>query len=145
MGRRYAIYLGEIKNWDDMKIGQLNQGASLNLPITTVHRTDGSGTNFIFTNYLATQSEQFKNKVGVGKAVEWPTGNGGAQNAGVTQIVQTTKGAIGYVELAYALQNKIPFAALLNRDGNFVNALPGNRFNGRRRYAPEGNGQRIGD
>ena len=120
-----AIYLGEIKKWDDMKIAHLNEGAKLpNLPITTVHRTDGSGTNFIFTNYLCTQDQNFKNKVGSGKAVEWPTGNGGPQNAGVTQIVQTTKGAIGYVELAYALQNKIPFATLRDRDGHFVKASP---------------------
>lgn len=120
-----AIYLGEIKKWDDLKIAHLNEGVKLpNLPITTVHRTDGSGTNYIFTNYLSTQDPNFKNKVGAGKAVEWPGGTGGAQNAGVTQIVQTTTGAIGYVELAYALQNKIPFATLRNRDGHFVKASP---------------------
>jgi phosphate transport system substrate-binding protein len=90
--------------------------------ITAVHRTDGSGTNYIFTNYLATQSEAFKNKVGAGKQVEWPTGAGGPQNAGVAQLVQSTHGAIGYVELAYALENKIPFATLKNRDGHFVKA-----------------------
>lgn len=117
------IYLGQIKKWNDPRIAALNGGAALpDLAITTVHRTDGSGTNYIFTNYLSTQSETFKNKIGSGKQVEWPTGTGGPQNAGVTQIVQTTHGALGYVELAYALENKIPFATLKNRDGHFVKA-----------------------
>ncbi|HET6250918.1 MAG TPA: phosphate ABC transporter substrate-binding protein PstS [Tepidisphaeraceae bacterium] len=117
------IYLGNIKKWNDPKIAALNAGATLpNLPITTVHRTDGSGTNFIFTNYLGTQSEEFNKKVGSGKSVEWPNGEGGAFNSGVTQIVQQTNGAIGYIELAYALQNKIPFAVMKNKDGKFVKA-----------------------
>jgi phosphate transport system substrate-binding protein len=120
------IYLGTIKNWSDPKIAALNPGVALpNLPITAAHRTDGSGTTYVFTSYLATQSEEFKNKVGGAKQVEWPAGGnvmGGPQNAGVTAIVQTTKGAIGYIELAYAMENKIPFALVKNKDGAFVKA-----------------------
>lgn len=119
------IYLGGIKSWNDPKIAALNPGAALpNMPITPVHRTDGSGTNFIFSNYLCTQSQEFNNKVGSGKSVEWPGGAGGPGNAGVTQVVQTTKGSLGYIELAYALQNKISFADLKNKDGKFVKATP---------------------
>ncbi|MDB5304290.1 MAG: pstS, partial [Phycisphaerales bacterium] len=117
------IYLGTIKSWNDPKIAALNAGATLpNLPITTVHRTDGSGTNFIFTNYLATQSPTFADKVGTGKQVEWPNGTGGPQNAGVAQVVQATPGSVGYMELAYAKQNKIAFADMKNKDGKFVTA-----------------------
>jgi phosphate transport system substrate-binding protein len=120
------IYLGTIKNWSDPKIAALNAGVALpNLPITAAHRTDGSGTTYVFTSYLTTQSEEFKNKVGGAKSVEWPPGGsvmGGPQNAGVTAIVQATKGAIGYIELAYAIENKIPFASIKNKDGVFVKA-----------------------
>jgi phosphate transport system substrate-binding protein len=117
------IYLGDVKTWNDPKIAALNPGVALpNLPITTVHRTDGSGTNFIFTSYLTTQSPAFANKVGSGKAVEWPVGTGGPQNAGVTQIVKATPGAVGYIELAYAKQNQVPYARLKNKSGKFVEA-----------------------
>jgi phosphate transport system substrate-binding protein len=87
-------------------------------------RTDGSGTTFIFTNYLSTQSEEYRETIGSGTAVKWPTGQGGKGNEGVTQIVQSTPGAIGYVELIYAVANKIPYALVANRDGNFVKASP---------------------
>lgn len=117
------IFLGRIKNWNDRKIAAMNPGAKLPaLPITTAHRADGSGTSYIFTNYLATQSQEFKEQVGTGTQVEWPGGQGGPGNAGVTKIVQTTKGGIGYIELAFAIQNKIPFALLKNKDGNFIKA-----------------------
>jgi phosphate transport system substrate-binding protein len=117
------IYLGKITKWNDAKIAALNAGVNLPaLGITAVHRTDGSGTNFIFTNYLATQSPEFKEKVGTGKAVEWPGGQGGKGSDGVTQIVQGTQGAIAYVELAFAHQNKISYALLKNKDGAFVEA-----------------------
>jgi phosphate transport system substrate-binding protein len=121
------IYLGKIKTWNDPKIVALNPDAKLPaLAITPAHRTDGSGTTFIFTNYVCTQSGDFKDKIGSGKQVEWPSGSGqgGAQNAGVTAIVKQTNGAMGYIELAYALENAIPFALVKNKDGKFVKASP---------------------
>jgi phosphate transport system substrate-binding protein len=119
------IFLGDVKKWNDPKIVALNAGVSLpDLPITPVHRTDGSGTSFIYTNYLASQSQTFKDKVGTGKTVEWPVGTGGPGSAGVTQLVKQTKGGIGYVELAYALQNNLPFALMKNTSGQFVKADP---------------------
>jgi phosphate transport system substrate-binding protein len=120
-----AIFQGAITKWNDPRIAALNSG--INLPdvgITPAHRTDGSGTTFIFTSYLATQSDDFKEKIGAAKQVEWPGGSGGKGNEGITQIVQATPGAIGYIELAYALQNKIPFAMMKNKDGNFIKASP---------------------
>lgn len=89
-----------------------------------MHRTDGSGTTFIFTNYLATQSETFKAKIGAAKQVDFAGGSGGKGNEGVTQAVQSTKGAIGYVELAYAQQNKLHFALVKNHEGEFIKASP---------------------
>jgi phosphate transport system substrate-binding protein len=119
------IFLGTIKKWNDPKIAALNAGVNLPaLAITPVHRTDGSGTNFIFTNYLATQSSDFKEKVGTGKSVEWPGGQGGKGSDGVTQIVQGTSGAIAYVEIAFAHQNKISYALMKNKSGQFVDATP---------------------
>ena len=119
------IFMGTVKNWNDPKIAALNPAANLpNLPITTAHRTDGSGTTFIFTNYLCTQGQEFNNKVGSGKDVEWPCGQGGQQNAGVTAIITQTQGAIGYIELAFALENNLPFALMKNKDGQFVKATP---------------------
>src|SRR4051812_19828435 len=119
------IFTGKISKWNDPKIAALNGGAALpDTSITPVYRTDGSGTNFVFTNYLATQSEDFKGSVGVGKEVKWPTGQGGKGNAGVTAAVQQTNGAIGYVELNYALENKLGFALLQNKDGQFIKASP---------------------
>ena len=119
------IYLGKITKWNDPKIAELNGGVSLpDQVITPAYRTDGSGTNFVFTNYLATQSEEFKGSVGIGKQVKWPLGQGGKGNDGVAAIVQQTAGAIGYIEQAYADQNKISYAAVKNKAGKFVKASP---------------------
>lgn len=117
------IYLGAIKTWNDPKIAALNPGVTLpGAAITTVHRADGSGTNYVFTKYLSTQSQEFNTKVGSGKQVQWPNGAGGPQTAGVAAIVKQTPNSIGYIELAYALENKIPFATMKNKDGQFVKA-----------------------
>ncbi|MFI4953693.1 MAG: phosphate ABC transporter substrate-binding protein PstS [Burkholderiales bacterium] len=115
------IYLGKITRWHDPAIAGLNAGANLpDSEITVVHRSDGSGTTFIWVNYLSQVSENWKQKVGVGTSVAWPTGVGGKGNEGVASYVQRVKGSIGYVEYAYALQNKMAFAQVQNRDGNFV-------------------------
>ncbi len=115
------IYLGDIKKWNDPAIGELNPDVKLpDLPITVVHRSDGSGTTFIFTNYLAKVSETWKDKVGTNVSVNWPTGVGGKGNEGVASYVQRIKGSIGYVEYAYAQQNKMAYALLKNREGRFV-------------------------
>jgi phosphate transport system substrate-binding protein len=119
------IYIGKIQNWNDRKIAELNQGARLpNLPITPAWRTDGSGTTFVFTSYLATQSEEYKGSIGAGKQVDWPTGQGGKGNEGVTAIVQQTPGGIGYIEVNYATANKIPYALVRNAAGRFIKATP---------------------
>lgn len=119
------IFLGRVKKWDDPRIAALNSGGNLpDLPITTVYRSDSSGTNFIFTHYLCEQSAEFDNKVGPSKHVTWPVGNGAKGNEGVIRAVSTTRGAIGYVDLGVALGNNIPFAALKNKDGQFVKATP---------------------
>ena len=115
------IYLGKIVKWNDPAIVKLNP--TLKLPdseITVVHRSDGSGTTFIWVNYLSKVSPEWKQKVGEGTAVAWPTGVGGKGNEGVASYVQRVKGSIGYVEYAYALQNKMASVQLQNRDGNFV-------------------------
>jgi phosphate transport system substrate-binding protein len=119
------IYLGKITKWNDPKIQALNDGVSLpDLVITPAWRTDGSGTNFVWTNYLATQSDDFKGSIGTGKQVKWPLGQGGKGNDGVTAIVQQTPGAIGYIEEAYADQNKIPYGSVKNQSGKFIKATP---------------------
>ena len=119
------IFQGKITKWNDPKIAALNAGAQLpSIGITPCSRTDGSGTTFVFTNYLATQSDDFKGSVGMGKQVKWPTGQGGKGNEGVTAAVQGTPGAIGYIELNYATQNKIAFATMKNKDGKFVKCSP---------------------
>ena len=116
-----SIYLGEIKTWGDPKIEALNPGVKLpNLPITVVHRSDGSGTSFVYTNYLAMKSPAWAQKVGANDAVEWPTGLGGKGNDGVAAFVKQTIGSIGYVEYAYAKQNKLTYAAMQNAAGKFV-------------------------
>ena len=117
------IYLGKIKKWNDPALVELNKG--LKLPesdITVVNRSDGSGTTFIFTNYLSKVSAEWKDKVGNAASVSWPapTGAGGKGNEGVASFVQRLKGSIGYVEYAYAKQNKLTFTLLQNRDGQFV-------------------------
>ena len=119
------IYQGKVSNWNDPEIAQSNPGVNLpNLPITPAWRTDGSGTTYVWTNYLATQSDDFKDNVGVGKQVKFPTGQGGKGNEGVSSIVQQTQGAIGYVEQNYADKNNIQYGAVQNKDGNFVKATP---------------------
>jgi phosphate transport system substrate-binding protein len=115
------IYLGAIKSWSDPKIAALNAGVKLpNLPITVVHRSDGSGTSFLFTSYLSGENPTWAQKVGGSDAVQWPTGIGGKGNDGVSAFVKQTPGAIGYVEYAYAKQNKMTYADMKNHDGQFV-------------------------
>jgi phosphate transport system substrate-binding protein len=116
-----GIFLGKITKWNDQAIAAVNPGVKLpDADIAVVHRSDGSGTTAIFTDYLAKVSPEWKAKVGAGKSVKWPVGLGGKGNEGVTGFVKQTPGAIGYVELAYATQNKLPMADVKNRDGNFV-------------------------
>ena len=117
------IYLGRIKKWNEPAIADLNKGLKLpDSEITVVNRSDGSGTTFIFTNYLSKVSTEWKDKVGNATSVSWPapTGAGGKGNEGVASFVQRLKGSIGYVEYAYAKQNKLTFTLLQNRDGQFV-------------------------
>ena len=115
------IFLGEIKNWDDPAIAKLNPKAKLpKQAIAVVHRSDGSGTTFIFTNYLSKVSADWKSKVGANTAVEWPVGIGAKGNEGVANNVANTKGSIGYVEYAYAKQNKLTTTKMINKDGKAV-------------------------
>jgi phosphate transport system substrate-binding protein len=115
------IYLGEIKKWNDDQIKALNPGVSLpNTAIAPVYRSDGSGTNFLFTDYLSKASPKFGTQIGANTSVQWPAGIGAKGNEGVANMVKQTEGAIGYVEYAYAKQNNIPYAALKNKDGNVV-------------------------
>jgi len=117
------IYMGKITKWNDPRIAAENAGVSLpDAPITVVHRADGSGTTFIFTTYLAQVSTDWKRNVGADKAVSWPVGTGGKGNEGVASYVQRIKNSIGYVEYAYALQNKMNHVQLKSRDGAFVAA-----------------------
>jgi len=116
-----AIYLGQIKKWNDPKLTALNPGAKLpDQDIVVVHRSDGSGTTFIFTDYLSKISPEWKSKVGNNTSVNWPVGIGGKGNEGVSGQVKQTPGAIGYVELIYATQNKMSYAELKNASGEFV-------------------------
>ena len=115
------IFLGTITRWNDSRIAALNPGITLpDLSITTVHRSDGSGTTSIFTNYLAVAVPEWKSKVGAGKSVSWPVGLGGKGNDGVAGLVSQNKGAIGYVELVYAIGSKLPYATMRNSSGNFI-------------------------
>jgi len=116
-----SIYLGKITKWNDPALAALNPGLPLpNKDITAVYRSDGSGTTWIFTQYLATVSPEWREEVGAGKAVSWPAGVGGKGNEGVAAYVQRIAGSIGYVEYAYALQNKLHHILLRNRDGEYV-------------------------
>jgi phosphate transport system substrate-binding protein len=116
------IFMGAVKNWTDPKIAAINAGVKLpNLPITVVHRSDGSGTSFLFTTYLTGASPGWAQKVGASDSVQWPTGIGGKGNDGVAAFVRQTPGAIGYVEYAYAKQNKMSYTGLQNHDGQVVN------------------------
>src|SRR6185312_2255151 len=115
------IYLGKLKKWNEPAIASLNPGVQLPATaISVVHRSDGSGTTFIWTNYLSKVSADWKAKVGEGTAVNWPTGVGGKGNEGVASYVQRIDGAIGYVEYAYAKQNRMAVALVKNREGEFV-------------------------
>ena len=119
------IYLGDIKKWDDPAIKKLNPTAKLpSQAIALVHRSDGSGTTFIFTNYLSKVSAEWKDKVGSSTSVEWPGGIGAKGNEGVANGVMQTKGSIGYVETAYAKQNKLTTTKMVNKDGKTVEATP---------------------
>jgi len=115
------IFLGKIKKWNDPKIAATNAGVKLaDNEIVVVHRSDGSGTTFIFTDYLSKVSAEWKQKAGNNTSVNWPTGIGGKGNEGVSGQVKQTPGTVGYVELIYALQNKMPYADLKNAAGEFV-------------------------
>jgi phosphate transport system substrate-binding protein len=117
------IYLGEIKTWDDARIKTLNPGAKLPQDaIVVIHRSDGSGTTFNFTNYLSEVSAAWKSRIGSGIAVEWPAGIGAKGSEGVANPIMQTKNSIGYVEIAYAKQNKLTTTKLVNRDGKAVAA-----------------------
>jgi phosphate transport system substrate-binding protein len=115
------IFLGKIKKWNDAKIAADNPGVTLpTTDITVVHRSDGSGTSAVFTDYLSKVSPEWKEKVGTGTSPSWPVGIGGKGNEGVTGQVKNTPNTVGYVELAYAIQNKLPVALVKNGSGNFI-------------------------
>jgi phosphate transport system substrate-binding protein len=115
------IYLGKVKKWNDPAIAKLNPGAKLPASdITVVHRSDGSGTTFLWTNYLSKVSPEFKSAVGEGTSVKWPAGVGGKGNEGVASYVQKINGSIGYVEYAYAKQNKLSHGQVQNQAGQYV-------------------------
>jgi phosphate transport system substrate-binding protein len=115
------IYLGKITKWNDKRIKSLNPGMKLpTTAITVVHRSDSSGTSYIFTNYLSAVSSTWRSKVGAGKSVSWPTGVGGKGNEGVAAVVKQAKGRIGYVEYAFAKQGRIAWTQLKNKSGKFI-------------------------
>lgn len=121
------IYLGKITNWSSDDLKKVNPGVNFpNLPIVVIHRADASGTTYIFTDYLSKVSSEWKTKVGNAKSVNWPAPSsvGGKGNDGVAGSVRNTPGAIGYIELAYALENDIPYASLQNKEGNYVLPSP---------------------
>src|SRR5258708_17928853 len=116
------IFLGKITKWNDPKIAAINKTAKL--PATAIviaHRSDGSGTSNIFTTYLSKVSEEWSTKVGKGSSVNWPVGLGGKGNEGVAGLVKQTPGSIGYIELAYAIQNSMPYAKMQNKSGKWIN------------------------
>jgi len=118
-----GIYLGQITKWNDKQIVKLNPGVKLpNSDIIVVHRSDGSGTSYIFTDFLSKVSADWQEKVGKATSVNWPAGLGGKGNEGVTQQVKQTEGSLGYVELIYALSNSLPYATVKNGAGAFVDA-----------------------
>jgi phosphate transport system substrate-binding protein len=123
------IYLGKVLKWNDPQIAKLNHGVSLpDMPIVVVHRSDGSGTSYIFTDFLSSVSSEWKSKVGVGKSVSWPAPSsvGAKGNEGVAGQIRSTPGTIGYVELAYVIENHMPAATLQNRAGKWVACTPEN-------------------
>jgi len=118
-----GIFLGKITNWNDKAIAAANPGVKFpDQPIIVVHRSDGSGTTYIFTDYLSKISSEWSGGVGKGTSVKWPVGLGGKGNEGVAGVIRQMQGAIGYVELIYAVQNKIPYGSVKNASGNFVKA-----------------------
>ena len=118
-----GIFLGKVTKWDDPAIAGANKGVSLPAAdIIVVHRSDGSGTTYIWTDYLSKVSDEWKSKVSKGTSVNWPVGLGGKGNEGVTGLVKQTPNSIGYVELIYAVQNNIPYGTVKNSSGNFVKA-----------------------
>jgi phosphate transport system substrate-binding protein len=120
-----GIYLGQIKTWQDPAIKKDNPGVSLpDHAVVVTHRSDGSGTTNIFTNYLAKLSPDWQSKVGKGLALSWPVGLGGKGSEGVSGLVRQTPGAIGYVELSYATENKLPVAEIKNQAGNWIAPTP---------------------
>jgi phosphate transport system substrate-binding protein len=117
------IYLGKIKKWNDPALQKLNPGAALpEKEIVVVHRSDGSGTTYIWVDYLSKVSPEWKSKVGVGTSVNWPTGIGQKGNEGVAGQVKRSPGSIGYIELVYAVQNKIAYGSVQNKEGAFITA-----------------------
>ena len=115
------IYMGKITKWDDARIASINKGVKLpGFPIVVAHRSDGSGTTNIFTSYLKSVSAEWASKVGASTAVNWPVGLGGKGNEGVSGLVKQTPGSIGYVELIYALQNKMSFGTVKNKSGKYI-------------------------
>jgi phosphate transport system substrate-binding protein len=118
-----GIFLGKIKKWNDPQIAKQNAGVALpDKDVVVVHRSDGSGTTYVWTDYLAKISPEWKSKVGVNTSVNWPVGLGGKGNEGVAGLVKQTPNSIGYVELIYAVQNKMTYAKVQNSAGNFVKA-----------------------
>jgi len=116
-----GIFLGQITQWNDPKITEQNPGINLpNSSIIVAHRSDGSGTTFIFTDYLSSISPEWKSRVGKGTSVDWPVGLGGKGNQGVSGILKQSPGSIGYVELAYAIENNLTYAVVQNKSGNFM-------------------------
>lgn len=115
------IFLGKITNWNDPQIAAVNPGVKFpDMQVMVAHRSDGSGTTAIFTSYLSKVNPGWKSKVGEGTSVNWPAGLGGKGNEGVSALIKQTPGAVGYIELAYAMQNKMPFAKVQNKSGNFI-------------------------
>lgn len=114
------IFLGKITSWADPRIAKLNPGKTLTGDVMVVHRSDGSGTTNIFTDYLGKVSPEWKTKAGVGQAVSWPVGLGGKGNEGVAGLIKQTPGTIGYVELIYAKSNNLPYASVQNKAGQFI-------------------------
>lgn len=115
------VFLGKITRWNDPRINAVNPGVTLpNQPILVVHRSDGSGTTYIWVDYLSKVSKEWEQKIGRGTSVNWPAGLGGKGNEGVTGQVKNTPGALGYVELAYAIKNRLPAATIRNEAGKFV-------------------------
>jgi phosphate transport system substrate-binding protein len=118
-----GIFLGKVTSWNDKALTSANPGVNLpNQPIIVVHRSDGSGTTFIFTDYLSKVSPEWQSEVGKNTSVKWPVGLGGKGNEGVAGMIRQMQGAIGYIELIYAVQNNIPYGVVRNAAGNFVKA-----------------------